>query len=118
MYKKLRGDVSIFVTLMIVGVMLILLSTITQKTAKELIRTRKAFNSQQAFQAANSGLERWLFEFRETGVTSNIPITNIAIIGNVIISYEVTYDGTNRLVSVGVADDGVSKIERALEVVF
>jgi hypothetical protein len=118
MNKKLRGDVSMFVTIMVVGVMMILLTTITQKTANELIRNRRAFSSQQAFQAANSGLERWLFEFRETGLTNDIPETPIAVVNNVVISYRVSYDGTNKLVSIGSANDGTTKIERALEIVF
>ncbi len=74
-YKSKKGDISLLATLLACSILLILLAPIAQKITVESKISRENLMSQQAIQAAKTGIDAWLYEFtKPTG--SNIDITN------------------------------------------
>jgi type II secretory pathway pseudopilin PulG len=79
MYKYSRnqfkkGDISLLVTLLVCSIILILLAPIAQKVSVESKISKENLMSQQAVQAARTGLDAWIYEFtKPTG--SKIDIT-------------------------------------------
>lgn len=67
-----QGDISLLVTLLVCSIILILLAPIAQKVSVESKISRQNLMSQQAVQAARTGLDSWLYEFTRT--KSNIDI--------------------------------------------
>jgi len=74
-YKSKKGDISLLVTLLVCSIILILLAPLAQKVSVESKISKENLMSQQAIQAAKTGIDAWLDEFtKPTG--SNIDITN------------------------------------------
>lgn len=73
--KFKKGDISLLVTLLVCSILLILLAPISQKVSVESKISKENLMSQQAVQAAKTGLDSWIYEFtKPTG--SKIDITN------------------------------------------
>jgi type II secretory pathway pseudopilin PulG len=73
--KFKQGDISLLVTLLVCSILLILLAPIAQKVSVESKISKENLMSQQAVQAARTGIDAWVYEFtKPTG--SNIDINN------------------------------------------
>jgi type II secretory pathway pseudopilin PulG len=64
-YKSKKGDISLLVTLLVCSILLILLAPIAQKLSVESKISRENLMSQQAAQAAKTGLDAWLYNWLE-----------------------------------------------------
>lgn len=75
-YKSKKGDISLLVTLLVCSIILILLAPIAQKVSVESKISRENLMSQQAIQAAKTGLDAWLYNFVKSNdvITSTGPI--------------------------------------------
>ncbi len=71
LFKIKKGDISLLVTLMVCSIMLIYLAPISQKLSVESKISRENLMSQQAIQAAKTGLEHWVYDIEERA-TSNV----------------------------------------------
>lgn len=124
-HKSKRGDITLLVTLLVCFTVLILLTPISQKVVLESRISKENLMSQQAVQAAKTGLDAWKYKVNEdldlNLNNSNINTTNLD--NSLGIKYEVTYNkqvGSTPayLVSRGeVTRNGVT-IERVLEEEF
>ena len=140
-YSKKSGDVSLFVILMMVSIMSIILTSISNRSISEINLSRQTFLGLQALQAANSGIEIWLAQFKDTGANPGtlcmadpIPsectqqlatefFTNDNATVTFVVSPEVSGSTIERLVGVGYAEVNVTgnlkySITRSLEVEF
>jgi hypothetical protein len=113
-----KGDISILVTILISSIILILLTPISQKLSIESQISKENLMSQQAVQAAKTGLDAWMYEVSRIGTF--IPDTNEIINNsNPRIEYKVKFeDGVNKLISTGIVTQGNLTIERTLEQTF
>jgi hypothetical protein len=66
-FTKKKGDVSLFVILMMVSIMSIIMTSISNRSIAEINLSRQTFLGLQALQAANAGVEIWLAQFKDTG---------------------------------------------------
>ena len=66
-FSKKQGDVSLFVMLMMVSIMSIIMTSISNRSIAEINLSRQTFLGLQALQAANAGVEIWLAQFKDTG---------------------------------------------------
>lgn len=66
-FTKKPGDVSLFVMLMMVSIMSIIMTSISNRSIAEINLSRQTFLGLQALQAANAGVEIWLARFKDTG---------------------------------------------------
>ncbi len=57
--RKQRGDIAIFMVLMMVGIMNIIIIAASQKTLSDINIGRSGIGSQQAIQVANMGVDVW-----------------------------------------------------------
>lgn len=64
-YKSKKGDISLLVTLLVCSIILILLAPLAQKVSVESKISRENLMSQQAVQAAKTGLDAWIYNFIE-----------------------------------------------------
>ncbi|MEX0598514.1 MAG: hypothetical protein WD512_18675 [Candidatus Paceibacterota bacterium] len=64
-HKLKTGDISLLVTLLVCSILLILLTPIAQKVSVESKISRENLMSQQAVQAAKTGLDAWLYNWLE-----------------------------------------------------
>lgn len=64
-YKFKQGDISLLVTLLVCSIILILLAPIAQKVSVESKISRENLMSQQAIQAAKTGLDAWVYNYTE-----------------------------------------------------
>lgn len=60
-YKSKKGDISLLVTLLVCSIILILLAPLAQKVSVESKISRENLMSQQAVQAAKTGLDNWKY---------------------------------------------------------
>lgn len=60
MYK---GDITLLTVIMLSAIMLIILGALSQKSSIESVISRENLYSQQALQAANTGLDAWQYQF-------------------------------------------------------
>jgi type II secretory pathway pseudopilin PulG len=63
--KSKKGDISLLVTLLVCSILLILLAPIAQKVSVESNISKENLMSQQAAQAAKTGLDAWLYNWLE-----------------------------------------------------
>jgi type II secretory pathway pseudopilin PulG len=118
-YKSKKGDISLLVTLLVCSIILILLAPLAQKVSVESKISRENLMSQQAVQAAKTGIDAWLYNFvNSTGAPSNIPLTTLdSTLG---IQYQVKFiprSGSTpaRIKSTGRVNRSGFTIERTLE---
>jgi len=71
-YKTKKGDISLLVTLLVCSIILILLAPLAQKVSVESKISRENLMSQQAVQAAKTGIDAWLDNF----IKGNVVITD------------------------------------------
>jgi Tfp pilus assembly protein PilX len=131
--KFQRGDIAVFMTIMISTIMMTLLLGITQKVTLESRLTRENLSSQQAIQAANTGIDAWQYALRtgdvditNPGNNANVPnIPNEWVVlldeNNRVIEYRVEYNTSNnipKIISTGRVTQANRTIERRLELVF
>lgn len=62
-YKSKKGDISLLVTLLVCSIILILLAPMAQKVSVESRISKENLMSQQAVQAAKTGLDAWTDNF-------------------------------------------------------
>lgn len=139
-YSRQKGDVSLFIILMMVSIMSIIVTSVSTRSISEVNLSRQTFLGLQALQAANAGLEVWIAEYRDSGVAEVLceadPIpagcTNqispeFFSDGSTTVTYVVTpiLNGTavERVVGVGTAEVGLPgdlqySITRSFEVEF
>jgi hypothetical protein len=114
-----KGDISILVTILISSIILILLTPISQKLSIESQISKENLMSQQAVQAAKTGLDAWMYEVSRIGTFISDPIQTIINNSNPRIEYKVKFeDGVNKLISTGIVTQGNLTIERTLEQTF
>lgn len=132
--KFKQGDISLLVTLLVCSIILILLAPLAQKVSVESKISRENLMSQQAVQAAKTGLDAWLYNFvksndviTSTGpiIQSNWPNSGWAELDSTLgIQYRVEFipkSTTNpvaRIISTGRVNRDGFTIERALEEEF
>jgi hypothetical protein len=74
--KTKKGDISLLATLLACSILLILLAPMAQKVSVESKISRENLMSQQAVQAAKTGLDAWLYEAtKPTGTNINTDVT-------------------------------------------
>jgi uncharacterized protein (UPF0333 family) len=127
-YKSKKGDISLLVTLLVCSIILILLAPIAQKLTVEARISKENLMSQQAIQAAKTGLDHWLYELTRTDGNIDLDegITNLSAKINENdpeIEYTVTYkrDYINLkiiITSTATVTVGSTKVERSLEQTF
>jgi Tfp pilus assembly protein PilX len=74
--QQYKGDITLFVTIIVSAVMLILLLALSQKVTVESRISRENMYSQQALQAANTGLDAWQYQWTQNttiDINSTIP---------------------------------------------
>ncbi len=64
--QQYKGDITLFVTIIVSAVMLILLLALSQKITAESRISRENLYSQQAIQAANTGIDAWEYRLAQT----------------------------------------------------
>lgn len=64
-YKYKKGDISLLVTLLVCSIILILLAPMAQKVSVESRISKENLMSQQAVQAAKTGLDAWKYKVSE-----------------------------------------------------
>lgn len=145
-YKALfkKGDITLLVTLLVCGIILALLTPFAQRVTVESNISRENLMSQQAIQAANTGLGAWEFNIGTSNNfdnttsqdTNNFPNSSISnpqkdgdwivldgIPGNRVL-YKVVYypptapDNTAKIIATGRVEKGSLTIDRALEKSF
>ena len=114
-----RGDVAVFLVAIITSISVLLLGTLSQRVVGQIQRDRQGLASQQAEQAAQSGLEHWIEELKTKGKPSLVgnPAEDqkieetLSSSGNAEIKYVVTYEDNtgdpsipNVVTSIGTAD--------------
>jgi hypothetical protein len=128
-YKSKKGDISLLVTLLVCSIILILLAPIAQKVSIESKISRENLMSQQAAQAAKTGLDAWLYNWLEgkidetsAGGQKNWPNGNgwIVLDSTSGIQYQVKFQPGSvstpaRIISTGRVNKGNGTIERVLE---
>jgi hypothetical protein len=72
--QQYKGDITLFVTIIVSAIMLILLTSLSQKISVESRISRESLYSQQALQAANTGIDAWQYQVAQT---DNIDITSL-----------------------------------------
>ena len=73
--QQYKGDITLFVTIMVSATMLILLLALSQKVTVESRISRENMYSQQALQAANTGLDAWQYQWVQKGtIDITIPL--------------------------------------------
>jgi hypothetical protein len=70
-----KGDISLIIVILISGIMLILLLPLSQKITVESNISRENLMSQQAIQAARTGLDEWKFNVVEGKIDTSIGST-------------------------------------------
>jgi hypothetical protein len=75
--QQYKGDITLFVTIIVSAVMLILLLALSQKVTVESRISRENMYSQQALQAANTGIDAWQYQWTQGGGV-DITQTNLA----------------------------------------
>lgn len=76
--QQYKGDISLFVTIIVSAIMLILLLALSQKITIESRISRENLYSQQALQAANTGIDAWQYQWVKTGdIDITIPLNSI-----------------------------------------
>lgn len=126
-YSQFRkGDITLLVTMLVCLIIIILLLPISDKIAVEVNISKENLMSQQAVQAAKTGLDAWKYNFAQQ--TSSLPQSDPSetlLDPGLGIYYQVEYFpavGTAKpyLVSTGQVkrDSGAWIIERTLEEVF
>lgn len=130
--KFKKGDISLLLTLLVCFTVLILLTPIAQKVSVESRISKENLMSQQAVQAAKTGLDAWIYKLNNN-VTLDLKIPNS--LANPIniettdldtslgIQYEVKYypkvnNNPAYIVSIGKVTRGGVIIERVLEEKF
>lgn len=71
MYK---GDITLLTVIMLSAIMLIILGSLSQKSSIESVISRENLYSQQAIQAANTGLDAWQYQFVQGPVDITDPL--------------------------------------------
>lgn len=125
-YKSKNGDITLLVTLLVCSMILILLTPLAQKVSVESKISRENLMSQQAVQAAKTGLERWVYDvaMSTTPFNVNISTTKIFELNPALgIQYKVDFQpkvGSNPayIISTGIVTRGDITIERVLEEKF
>jgi len=129
-YKSKKGDISLLVTLLVCSIILILLAPLAQKVSVESKISRENLMSQQAVQAAKTGLERWVYDVSIITSTTTMPFNmNISttktfeLNPTLGIQYKVDFKprfGSTPayIVSTGIVTRGGIRIERVLEEEF
>ena len=91
--QQYKGDITLFVTIIVSAVMLTLLLALSQKVTVESRISRENMYSQQALQAANTGIDAWQYQWTQGGgvdITqtnlTNWPNTNTNTTGETIIT--------------------------------
>jgi hypothetical protein len=135
-YKFQKGDISLLVTLLICSIILILLAPIAQKVSVESKISRENLMSQQAIQAAKTGLDAWVYYWLNDEInttfsdTTNWPNSNTTTLADITldgdwiildnssnIQYKVKFIDSNppKVVSTGRVNRDGFTIERVLE---
>lgn len=130
-----RGDITLITVILISAIMLIILGSLSQKSSIESVISRENLYSQQAIQAANTGLDDWIVQF----IAGTVDIENVTQrdwpttppngwqtltgSGGNVVEYQVKYipaTGTNKdkIESTGRVRRGSLIIERTLEQEF
>lgn len=132
-----NGDISVLITILISSILLIFLTTLSQKVASEARIARENLMSQQAIQAAKTGLDAWEYQFSKENIdpSSNLykdwPNINtpssekkddwiiLDKVDGVEIRYKVEFrSNPNTIIGYGKAIRGNIEVERSFEKVF
>ncbi|MEY3471158.1 MAG: hypothetical protein RLZZ223_508 [Candidatus Parcubacteria bacterium] len=134
--KVKKGDISVLVTILVSSILLIFLTTLSQKVSSEARIARENLMSQQAIQAAKTGLDAWKYQYIQGGVDptsdldKNWPNSKaysenlkdnwvvLKVVGGVEISYRVELRSSDTIVGYGRAVRGKMQVERSFENVF
>jgi len=128
-YKSKKGDISILVTLLVCSIILILLAPLAQKVSVESKISRENLMSQQAVQAAKTGLERWVYDVSIMtiddvfDIKKKPPTLKVELDPTLGIQYKVDFNprfGSKpaHIISTGIVTRGGIRIERVLEEEF
>lgn len=124
MQRFKRGDVALFVTVVMVGIMYFIMLAISEKTVRDIQAGRAVITSQQAVQVANEGIDAWYYGLTDgtTTVTTGLNPGEQVLSNGVRVNYVVTilndgdpstdFDGIR---SVGTVTSGDQTITRTLE---
>ena len=93
--QQYKGDITLFVTIIVSAVMLILLLALSQKVTVESRISRENMYSQQALQAANTGIDAWQYQWTQGGGV-NITQTNLTNWPNSNTTGETTEDSSGK----------------------
>lgn len=137
-----RGDITLLTVIMISAIMLIILGSLSQKSSRESVISRENLYSQQAIQAANTGLDAWQYQFVQGPVNPSNNLTKdwptlassstgtqewieLLDTGSRIIDYQVKFIAATstppapaKIISTGRVTIGSLVIERTLEQEF
>ncbi len=120
-----KGDISILVTILISSIILILLTPISQKLSIESQISKENLMSQQAVQAAKTGLDAWMYNVKNGVINyqGNLPTDDewITLDSSSGIEYQVKFeegDDDSKIISKGQVTRGNLTIERTLEQTF
>jgi hypothetical protein len=112
--QQYKGDITLFVTIIVSAVMLILLLALSQKVTVESRISRENMYSQQALQAANTGIDAWQYQWTQKDtidINSTIPANRnwpnseteewivLSNVGGSSIQYRVEFQAGNTVVS-------------------
>lgn len=92
MSKLQKGSISIFVSVMILAIALVISAGIANLMSGQVKASNQIGHSTVAYYAAESGIERCIFDFRRMGA-NNCSYTNIPLDFNSGVSYTVTFAG-------------------------
>jgi len=122
LFKFKKGDISLIVTLLVCSIVLILLTPLAQKVSVESQISRENLMSQQAIQAAKTGLDSWKYRFTNGSTTPSSDTDWTSLDSSLGIEYKVIYytDSINPpyIISTGRVNRGNFTIERSLEEKF
>jgi type II secretory pathway pseudopilin PulG len=75
--QQYKGDITLFVTIIISAIMLILLLALSQKITVESRISRENLYSQQALQVANTGIDAWQYQWVQNNtIDTAIPLNS------------------------------------------
>lgn len=107
--KMEKGDITLLIVFMVVSIMSFMLIFLSQRVAVQIQRDRQGVASQQALQAANTGIEQWLYELKTEppGTKPNTIEFKESLFqdNGMNIDYEVSYqDNPERIQAIGKVD--------------
>jgi len=128
-YKSKKGDISLVITLLVCSIILILLAPLAQKVSVESKISRENLMTQQAVQAAKTGLERWVYDVSIKtidgvfNISADTPAETFELNPTLGIQYKVDFQPKSGstpayIISTGIVDRGGIRIERVLEEEF